>query len=551
MVRKSVAIDPGSHTTKVLALRDGKRGLEVTAFASFPAEHGEEGLAATGIPLNGVVAGLAGRDMTLRYTQVPPAPDWQIRNLMALEIEDLANQSGDVLSADYNLLPVVGEEVDGETVLMALAREEALDSVASQVGSAGGSIAAHVPNCIAIYNAYLRTYPTEEDEVVCIANLGHETADIALAKGQDLLFARNLSQGGKVIDESIASAFNVSTRKAQSLKRELLDLDPASRGKFASGQAEKVTMAAGGSATMLVSAIQSSLAFCKSQTQQPDLQLDKVLLCGGSSRLKGITGLLREALHCPVEIFDPFGAVDLTGLQADELNQLESNRQESVVALGLAATILDSSLYSLEILPEAVKRRQRFLRRTIYNVGAAAVLLVVLGMMVVTGVEEVEAVESARITANRTRRRVLDIHDQAAALVEANNRKRVLIEDLVRRSVGLDGTLRVLRALQDMPEDLWLDSVGVVQEQTGRAGQRKPVVQIDGQGLEISGREIRTVYDGFSAALKRRTGIGTSTQSGFEIRDNQINFAFTFDLFPDPELVKDTEEQELDRERED
>ena len=549
MVRKAVALDPGSHTTKVLALRDGKRGLEVTAFASFAAELGEEGLAATGIPLNSVVAGLAGRDMTLRYTQVPPAPDWQIRNLMALEIEDLANQSGDALSADFNLLPVVGEEVDGETVLMALAREEALDAVAAQVGAAGGSVSAHVPNCIAIYNAYLRTYPTEEEEVVCIANLGHETADIALAKGQDLLFARNLSQGGKVIDESIASAFNVSTRKAQSLKRELLDLDPASRGKFASGQAEKVTMAAGGSATMLVSAIQSSLAFCKTQTQQPDLRLDRILLCGGSSRLKGITGLLREALHCPVEIFDPFAAVDLNGLQADELEQLEANRQEAVVALGLAATVLDPSLYSLEILPESVKRRQKFLQRTVYNIAAAAVLLVVLGMMVVTGSEQVEKVDTARSAANRTRRRVLDIHDQAGVLVENNNRKRQLIEDLVTRSVGLDGTLRVLRALQDMPEDLWLDSVEIVQQQSGQARQRKPVVQVDGQGLEISGREIRTVYDGFSAALKRRPGIGTSTQSGFEIRDNQIEFAFTFDLLPDPVPVKDGEER--DRERED
>ena len=121
MAGKATAVDPGSHTVKVLSLKDGKHGLEVSAFAAVPAQQGAEGLVATGIPLAGTVAGVAGRDMTLRYTQVPPAPDWQLRNLMELEISDLSSQSGDELSADYNLLPISDEESGMDTVLMSLA----------------------------------------------------------------------------------------------------------------------------------------------------------------------------------------------------------------------------------------------------------------------------------------------------------------------------------------------------------------------------------------------------------------------------------------------
>ena len=44
-----------------------------------------------------------------------------------------------------------------DTVLMALARNDALDRVSSVIQEAGGSVAGHVPNCIALYNAYLRT----------------------------------------------------------------------------------------------------------------------------------------------------------------------------------------------------------------------------------------------------------------------------------------------------------------------------------------------------------------------------------------------------------
>ncbi|HLU39141.1 MAG TPA: hypothetical protein VK081_07130, partial [Planctomycetota bacterium] len=105
MAARAVAVDVGSHTVKVLAAKKGKHGLVVTAFAAVPRAEAEAELAGLGIPLKGVVAGLGGRDMILRYTQVPPSPDWQLKNLMELELQDLQGQSGGELSADYNLLP--------------------------------------------------------------------------------------------------------------------------------------------------------------------------------------------------------------------------------------------------------------------------------------------------------------------------------------------------------------------------------------------------------------------------------------------------------------
>lgn len=537
MAGKSVGIDLGSHSCKVLALKDGRNGLEIGAFAAFPAKQGAQGLVDTGIPTKDAVAGVAGRDMTLRYTQVPPAPDWQLRNLMELEIADLSSQSGDALSADYNLLPSTDEESESDTVLMALARNEALERVSELVSEAGGSIRAHVPNCIAIYNAYLRTFTTDEEQVVCIANIGHETVDIALARGQDLLFARNLSGGGKVLDDAISAAFNVSGRKAEVLKTELLDLDPASRGKFASGQAEKVTMAAGGSSSMLVSAIQSSLAFCKTQTRQPDLQLDLVLLCGGSARLRGIKGLLREALHCPVETFDPFASIDLSGLTAPEVEELDRNRSEAVVALGLAMTVIDDSVYSLEILPEAVKRRQRFLRRTLYNILAATALIAVLVLNAVRGKDSATKARAQLGKAKSYKSTIERIDKQAAALVGTNQLKKALVDDLVRRSVAFDGSLRVLRALQAMPEDLWIESVEVTSKRKTGGRNLNPGILVKGKGKEVSGRSIQAVYQTFIMQLKQRKDLGEVTPSA-NPKGNQVEWELFFDMLPDPVAPK-------------
>lgn len=544
MAGKATAIDLGSHTTKVLSVKAGKHGLVLERFQAFPTSEGARALAATGIPLKGAVSGLAGRDMTLRYTQVPPSPDWQLRNLMELEIQDMAGQSGGELSADYNLLPIEDEEGGNDTVLLSFARNEALDRAAGIVGSAGGSIDGHVPNCIGLYNAFLRCGPVEEDATVCLANLGRETIDLAIVKGVDLLFVRNLSSGGKVFDDAIAAAFDVSARKAEALKKDLLDLDPFSRGRYASGQAEKVTVAAGGAGSMIASAIQSSLAFCRNQTRDPELQLDKVLVCGGTSRVKGIRGMLREALRCPVEEFDPFENVDTSPLPVEDIEALERYRAEAVVALGLGAGRVDDSLYQLEILPEAVKRRKNFLERTVWNIGAAAVAVVLLVMTAVTESRQVEEAAIAQRTLNNLKTRFQRVENDTAELAAENEQLRLLVDHLAERAIALDGPLLALRSLQRaMPPEFWLTRFEVAQRAVDRGGGRRrsaetrPVVILEGAGKDVAGRGVGGAYTRFLAEFKSYTHDGvqpTVTPTNGKDSAGNDTFQWTIDFRPKP-----------------
>ena len=144
MASKATAVDRGSHSAKVLVAQVGKHGVSVLRFAGLPTAEGHVSLSDAGIPLKDSTCGLAGRDMTLRYSQVPPTPDWQLRNLMDLEIQDLAQQSGGALSADYNLLPIE-DESGSDTVLLALAKDEAREELQGDVGRAGGAVPAFVP----------------------------------------------------------------------------------------------------------------------------------------------------------------------------------------------------------------------------------------------------------------------------------------------------------------------------------------------------------------------------------------------------------------------
>jgi len=501
MASKATAVDIGSHSAKVLVAQVGKHGVSVLRFAGLPGAEGNMSLAESGIPLKDSTCGLAGRDMTLRYSQVPPTPDWQLRNLMDLEIQDLAQQSGGALSADYNLLPIE-DESGSDTVLLALAKDEALERLQGDVAAGGGAVTAFVPNCTALYNAYLKCGPVDADAVVALVNIGHETIDLAIVRGTDLLFARNLTSGTKVLDEAIASNFNVSSRKAEVLKKDLLDLDPQSRGNYKSGQAEKVTMAAASAATSIPAAINSSLSFCKAQTKISDLRLDKVLICGGGARLRGLRGLLRENLRCPVELFDPFANVDLSSLPPDDAEQLEQMRHEAAVALGLAVGRLDDTLYSLEILPEAVRKKQRFQQRTIFNILAAIVIVALFGLQVK---HNQELTAEREVYGNGMRRKVASVnrtHEQAEQLIEQNEVDRALVENLRRRALPLHGVLRVQRAVaRHLQPQMWVEKFEVGTKRGRPGADALPVVTVEVAAKELNGvdpnRVIVDFYDKF------------------------------------------------------
>ena len=533
MANKATAVDIGSHSAKVLVAQAGKHGVKVLRFAGLPRGEGAVSLAEAGIPLQGAVCGLAGRDMTLRYSQVPPTPDWQLRNLMDLEIQDLAQQSGGSLSADYNLLPAPDEEASVETVLLALAKDDALERLQVEVRGGGGSVAAFVPNCTALYNAFLKCGPVEADAVTCLVNIGHETIDLALVKGTDLLFARNLSSGTKILDDAIASAFNVGGRKAEALKKDLLDLDPQSRGRYASGQAEKVTMAAGGAASSIVAAIQSSLAFCKAQTKIADLRLDKVLVCGGGARLRGLRGMLREALRSPVELFDPFANLDLTALPPADAEQLQAMRHEAVIALGLAVGRVDDTLYSLEILPEAVRRRQRFQQRTIWNVLAGAIVIGLLAMDVSRGKKDVEDADGWLATVKRSVSVANSIHDEAAAAIEANKVSRALVEHLSAQALPLHGLLRTQRALAaNLLPQLWVRKIEITGTGAGGAQRKTPQVVVAGSGKELNGVEVGRVLQEFVGKFKADPMLAgaKALMKNPPSADNTLQFEITVDF---------------------
>ncbi|MEM7264244.1 MAG: pilus assembly protein PilM, partial [Planctomycetota bacterium] len=171
---------------------------------------------------------------------------------------------------------------------------------------------------------------------------------------------RTVSFGGEQIDASIASALDLSDEKARQVKEKIgsgtlpeeieSSIGPALRSAF--GQ--------------LNSMLGSSITFCKAQTKIPELEVDRVLLCGGTAALPGLDDYLEKGLSVPVELFAP--SVD---------GQLPGDAQTWNVVIGLAASRLDPKL-SLDLLSAPAKAKREFRQRTVFLYASAAVLVLAL-----------------------------------------------------------------------------------------------------------------------------------------------------------------------------
>ncbi|MFH0947189.1 MAG: pilus assembly protein PilM [Planctomycetota bacterium] len=511
MARNGIGIDIGTDSIRLVSGVDRKGVFSVRQFVTMSvggragdprqvAAALQRALAAAGVK-GDVFCGLTGRDVVIRYSQVPLVPDWQLRQLMEFEIQEMTGQSGDQLAADFNLLPVSSDLSSDDTVLLALAKQGILDAHLSLLSGAGLKARAFSPNSIALYNAYRKT--SSCTGTVLLANVGARNTDLAIAREGDLLFARNVSGGGELFDDALIASFNVSAEKARRLKEELADVSPFDSATRRSAQEEKVARALSGATGQLFSMVQSSVMFARSQTGINDLALDRVLLSGGGSLLTGLDRYLASNLNVPVERFDPFDSVDLSAVE-DELD--DTDRSGAVVALGLTLSASYDDVYSIEIVPPSVKKARAFKERTLFSI--LAVLLAVLFLVHDAisskqdhAVAASDLVRVQREQSNRQKRATAYEEGVAERIVQA--RKLELLESRLTAGTGLDRALGMVQRY--LPEDLYVTSVAlrmITDPDLTSGKEQKPVIEVKGEGRE-GAQSLEQLFNRFAQELAR------------------------------------------------
>jgi type IV pilus assembly protein PilM len=482
--------------------------------------------------------GVSGKELIIRYTQVPPVPLWRLRLLMDFEVREMAQQAGDSLASDYNLITLPNADAE-ETVLVAVCKESFLAGRFDAVRQSIGDPTSALPASLALFNAFVSSGEIHEGEYTFLVDLGDRNVELALQRDGELIFARNIATGGRALTDAIATALNTSPEEAEGLKHQFGQVTPRGLASYTSGREEKVGNAIIGPVGQLSAMIQSSLAFIRAQTKIRDLEVGRILLSGGGANLRGLPEYLGAAFKCPVSRFQPEAGLDLSQLAADEAALFQSDPGSFAVALGLARTSGDDQAFKLDLVPQPVKKKRHFVGRTLFMWMSGVAALIFLGLTLVREMNavsglEVQATKERRDAENaRTRRK---LYDTEVAKIADLNQKMAYVAGYTEPAYAI---LKVQALVQQSrPESVWIENISVKREGvTDPANPKnrivKTIVRVTGLATPMDGQPdhaLQQLVQGMQTA-----GKGTEVQIVKQTpsRGGPIEFELAVDVLRD------------------
>lgn len=502
MGARGFGIDEGSATWKAVEVELKEGALVPVAAAVLPAGDGSPDPAAVAAALKAgaiksrqPVLGLTGKDLVIKYQQVPPVADFQLKKIVAFELEEIRKQSGDELAADFNVMPSRADLTSDDIVLMALSREQRIEERSVALQLAGVTARHFTPNAVALFHSFRAFGPATSGDVMVVA-IGKTSTDMALLRDGDLLYARSVGTGGDALTDALAGEFGVSKAKAESLKRELGDLRPRDKRGGLSQQAEKVSYALENAAGRLFSMVQSTVQLAKGQMQLNQFELAKVWITGGSAAMRGLDEYLAGSLGVPVQRFDPLGDAGIAVEGAGTL--------DLAVAAGLAVMAADSQAWSVELLTGAERRKREWKSKHLFTAAALVAVVAYLGIYAWQCQVRFEIADKAAVRLGGEQRKRTANKDAVERLRVERAELAAKVDHLEKRKAAGDSLVRALGLLATgLPEDLWVTNLELeLLESKGQARDKvakKPLIVVDGAGKS---RGTRAADESFSAFVE-------------------------------------------------
>lgn len=356
----ALGVDIGNSTIKVVQMKKGPNGPQLVGLAIEPmpenamvdgAIHDTAAIAGiiknirknNNLSTDNCVTSLAAQNAILRFVPFPVMPDPELEIAVRNEAEHYVPYPLDEVTLDFAKLTTYEEEgMPRCLVLLVVAQKEyvsqlqtvfkesgiQLDSVdvdtlstlnALDASFAGGGAAAGDDKMAAVAD--------ESGEVVAVISIGARTTNVNILKNGVLRFTRPIPIAGNNITALIQNVFKESFAEAERTKIEegVLGLEGAEDGNREFTEIVQTTI------EELAGEIRRSFDYFKAQTREP--LIHRVILTGGTSKLRNLDVFLTNEFGIDVEMADPLAGVEVA-IPNPEV--LDDYLQDFTGAIGLA-----------------------------------------------------------------------------------------------------------------------------------------------------------------------------------------------------------------------
>ena len=276
-----------------------------------------------------VAAGVNGHSVIVKNIVLPQMTDDELQESFAWHAEEHIPFDISDVNLDYH---VTGTSADAIHVLMAACKRDKIANVKQAIQLAGKQPAIIDVDAFALQNCYELNYDPQAGQVVALLNIGASTTNINILNGARSVFTRDATFGGNQYTSLLQKELGLTFDQAERVKRGM----PMPEGS----EHREIEPILNTVSDILALEIQKTMDFYRATVEDGESAVQKILVSGGGSKLKGLVEFLARRFEIPAEVFDPFRKirVDSRGFDPEYMREIVP---EMAIAVGLALRGVD------------------------------------------------------------------------------------------------------------------------------------------------------------------------------------------------------------------
>ncbi|MEQ9401769.1 MAG: type IV pilus assembly protein PilM [Longimicrobiales bacterium] len=334
--RTSIGLDIGSGFVKVVEVDHSGDQAEVVRVAMRPLlpdaiVEGEimdyglvsdtvQGLFADlGMKGADVVTAVGGHDVIIKKIEMDRMKESDAREVIRWEAEQHVPFDIKSVELDFQILNPHDDGLQMEVLLVA-AKRELVDNKVGLLQDAGINPTIIDVDAFALHNAFGYNYPHDQEGIVALVNVGHETTNVNILEDGVPILTRDIPFGSRKLREDLQRERGLTAEQAEDVVQARDTVDDLER--FVTASADEVAVG-----------IERASAFL--MTRDDGETLGKIFLSGGGARIPGMVESLAGRMNVETSLVNPFERVPVQAEASPDFS-IDEAAPMLLLPLGLA-----------------------------------------------------------------------------------------------------------------------------------------------------------------------------------------------------------------------
>ncbi|HUZ46082.1 MAG TPA: type IV pilus assembly protein PilM [Terriglobia bacterium] len=280
------------------------------------------------IKTRAVATSVSGHSVIVKRVAVSAGSDAEVASAIPYEAQQYIPFDVADVNLSYQIMGPAASNSDMDVMLVAVKREKILNQT-NVLSQAGRDPVVVDIDSFALENAFEANYDPPSGALVALLNIGASIMNINIVRDGASLFTRDVAVGGNQYTDTLQKELDLSFEDAEKLKQGHThpNVSEESRASHLRSVSE-----------ILLLEIQKTFDFFRQTTSTANIEF--IYLAGGTAKIEGLAGLLKEEFSVPVEVMDPFRKVHINPARFDVSFTAEI-ASTMCIAMGLALRSFD------------------------------------------------------------------------------------------------------------------------------------------------------------------------------------------------------------------